>query len=244
MTYHIDYEITDKNTVVWLNPGAMSGQHKLKFELLGVTKNFETDLYYPERYNYGDPMLRFDVTEQPIVVPFTFDKLTNNRFSIPSPFYKKVKLNDRMIVTYQNRYLDRDRYTVDSDNLILTITDEDLLSDTLFLEGPLTFYFFHCGSEYTGSAAYLPQSGYVCMIRSDVDRHFNKEMYMMFVNGKWVHKQDLLDIANGYFKVRTDIKRRFDLVMLNAAPKIQEFPKEKFHPQDEWSDIMDKLNIN
>ena len=244
LTYHIDYEITDKNTVVWLNPGAMSGQHKLKFELLGVTKNFETELYYPERYNYGSPMLRFDVTEQPIVVPFTFDKLTNNRFSIPSPFYKKVKLNDRMIVTYQNRYLDRDRYTVDSDNLILTITDEDLLSDPLFLEGPLTFYFFHCGSEYTGSAAYLPQSGYVCMIRSDVDRHFNKEMYMMFVNGKWVHKQDLLDIANGYFKVRTDIKRRFDLVMLNAAPKIQEFPKEKFHPQDEWSDIMDKLNIN
>ena len=165
-----------------------------------------------------------------------------DEYDIPSPFYKKVNLNNRMIVTYGNLYLDKERYMVDNKNCKIWLIDENMTSASTFKNRTLTFYFFYTGNEYNGSAAWLPQSGYVSFQHKRIENNFNKELYMMFINGRKVSKSEILDITNSLFKVKVDIKRRFDLVILNTAPVVKEF-KGKYMPVDDWTRLTQDFNI-
>ena len=75
-----------------------------------------------------------------------------------------------------------------------------------------------------------------------IENNFNKELYMMFINGRKVSKSEILDITNSLFKVKVDIKRRFDLVILNTAPVVKEF-KGKYMPVDDWTRLTQDFNI-
>ena len=246
LEYKKDYDIDEKNMIVWKNKHCR-GMRTVYMQLNGDERVYHTEKWFPRDYNYTDELRQEDVVDHPPPVLFDLHEYTyaERSYHIPSPFLRNVKLDNRMIVTYGNRYLDRDRYVVDSENRILTITDIDLLDDPTYLTGPLTFYFFYTGGDdYTGVSAWLPETGYVNIKHRTIDRFWNKELYLMFVNGRLVHKKDLLDITNYMFKVRKDIERRFDLVLLNLAPKIKEFPKSMFEEDDEWTRITDKFNIN
>ena len=159
---------------------------------------------------------------------------------IPSPYYKLVNLNNRMILTYGNLYLDKDRYMVDNQAKKILLLDIPNIGEVDGRE--LTFTFFFTGDEYNGAMAYLPQSGYVCFLRKDITHNFNKEMYMMFVNGRKVCKSELLDVSNNLVKVKTDIQRTYDLVVLDCAPTITEL-KNKYGTMSKWTNMLDPLPI-
>ena len=160
---------------------------------------------------------------------------------IPSPYYKLVNLNNRMILTYGNMYLDKDRYLVDNKNKKVLLLDIPYASEADRVRH-LTFTFFFTGSEYNGAMAYLPQSGYVCFLRKEITNNFNKEMYMMFVNGRKVAKSELLDVSNNLVKVKTDIERTYDLVVLNCAPVVIEL-KDKYGTMSNWTKMLDPLPL-
>lgn len=157
---------------------------------------------------------------------------------IPSPFNKVVNLNRRMIVTYGGVYLDRDRYLVDNVNRKL------LLIDIAGEEGrDLHFYFFYTGNKENGAVAFLPESGYFYFRSKHLDRNINKEMMMVFVNGKLIPKSSLLDITNNLHKITTDIRSRYDFTVFNCAPAIKELQSEYEKGPDLWSNFIDEFPI-
>lgn len=157
---------------------------------------------------------------------------------IPSPYYKLLNLNNRMMVFYGRTYLDKERYIINNKDRKMLLLDFPIKDDS----HPLTFVFFYNGSELNGMPAYVPESGYVCFMRKETINNFNKEMYMMFVNGRKVCKSELLDVSNTLKKINKDIERRFDLCVLNCAPTITEL-KEKYDTPSTWDNIVDSLTI-
>ena len=159
--------------------------------------------------------------------------------NIPAPYAKFVDLNNRMIITYGNIYVDKDRYTVDNQAKRVILYDIPNTGDN---GRDLVFTFFFTGSEYNGAMAYLPQSGYVCFLRKDITHNFNKDMYMMFVNGRKVAKSELLDISNNLVKVCIDINRTYDLIVLDCAPTVTEL-KDRYGTMSTWTNMLDPLPI-
>jgi hypothetical protein len=158
--------------------------------------------------------------------------------SIPSPYDRLVNLRNRMILTSGNAYIDQTRYIVDNKEKKILLTDFPITDSNR----SITFTFFFTGSEYNGAMAYLPESGYVCFLRKEIVSNFNKEMYMMFINGRKVSKSELLDISNNMVKVSTDIQRRYDLVVLNCSPTVTEL-KSRYGTMSTWTKMLDPLPI-
>lgn len=159
---------------------------------------------------------------------------------IPAPYNKLVSLTDRMILTFGSVYIDKDRYLIDSKTRKISLIDFPLT--TTDTNRTITFTFFLTGNEYNGGIAYLPQSGYICFLKGEVVSNYNKEMYMAFINGRKLCKSELLDISNTMVKVSTDVKRRYDLVILNCSPTITEL-KPMYINESKWSKMLDPLPI-
>ena len=115
----------------------------------------------------------------------------------------------------------------------------------------LNFYFFYTSNSANGAIGYLPESGYVSFYRENIDRNFNKEMMMMFVNGKLVQKSELMDVSNNLKKVKVDIHRRYDLAIISTSPLISQFKgwyrqrlPDGYFKRDTWTQILDSFEIN
>ena len=251
----VSYDGQDRVKIPWIMQGITDTAYLVSKGNSIISPQFyhESDdhqwlIFDQPNYLVRDDKVRFtfvhnwgytDIRRYSVTIPL---KAGIDEYDIPSPFYKKVNLNNRMIVTYGNLYLDKERYMVDNKNCKIWLTDDKMTSSYSFNGRSLTFYFFYTGNEYNGSAAWLPQSGYVSFQHKKIENNFNKELYMMFVNGRKVSKSEILDITNSLFKVKTDIQRRFDLVILNTAPIVKEF-KDKYMPIDDWSRLTQDFNI-
>jgi len=154
---------------------------------------------------------------------------------IPTPFNRIVNLSNRMTLTRGTMYLDRERYSIDDKNLKVTLSSPLSTSITR----TLTFTFFYIGGIDNGACAYLSKSGYICL--DNIDRNFNKELCMVFVNGKKVAKSELLDISNNLLKVKKDIQRRYDLTVIGCSPLISEL-KSMYPTKSTWNTTTENLN--
>jgi len=212
----------------------------------------------PESYTVNDSILTIlDTTNIKINHKLRFTFVHNNGFTyisksqisvtvapsqteidIPSPYYNLVNLNNRMILTYGNVYVDKDRYIIDSTTKKIILIDFPITDSNR----TITFTFFFTGTEYNGAIAYLPESGYMCFPRKELTNNLNKEMYMMFINGKKICKSELIDVSNDLVKVSVDVHRRYDLVLLNCSPTITEL-KSRYNTGSNWSKMLEPLPI-
>ena len=159
--------------------------------------------------------------------------LANNQrnITIPSVYSSAIDLSSRILVFYGGTYIDNDRYTIDRLNRTMTL--KDIPGDNDY-NRTLTIVFLYTGLSSNGSIAMLPQSGYVCFNEHYIDRNYNKELYMLFVNGKKVPKSYIFDVTNSIKKITVDIKSRYDLIALSTSPLITEF--KQFYDDEEFVD--------
>ena len=156
---------------------------------------------------------------------------------IPSPFKANVNLRHRMLVIYGGTYLDQSLYLVDSVNRKLSF-----INGFIPKKGRnIGFIFFIAGH---GAPMYLPQSGYMHLYETNIDRNYNKEMLMVFVNGRLVPKKDIMNINNTTFKITKDTQSRYDLVIFKHSPLINDFTQlYKDIPLDEWTKVLNRMVI-
>ena len=174
-------------------------------------------------------------------------------FDIPTPYHKRIELFHKFFVTADGDWLDGPNDTMDHSDY-----DVDSINNRLMLKNfnlnkykKLNFYFFYTSNSANGAIGYLPESGYVSFYRENIDRNFNKEMMMMFVNGKLVQKSELMDVSNNLKKVKVDIHRRYDLAIISTSPLISQFKSwyrqrlpDGYFKRDTWTQILDSFEIN
>ena len=157
--------------------------------------------------------------------------------TIPSPFKVNVNLKRRMLVIYGGAYLDQSLYLVDSVNRKLSFVNGFIPEKGR----DIGFIFFMAGPN---TPQYLPQSGYIHLHETNTDRNYNKEMLMIFVNGRLVPKRDIMNINNTIFKITKDIQSRYDLVIFKHSPLIDDFTQlYKDTPFDEWTKVLNRMVI-
>ena len=59
-----------------------------------------------------------------------------------------------------------------------------------------------------------------------MDRMYTNETLLIFVNGKLVPQSWVLNITDSLFKITKSLTSRFDLCILNGAPKIKELAEK------------------
>lgn len=143
---------------------------------------------------------------------------------MPDMYKADIEYNNRMLLFYGSLYIDSRRYTVNSVDRMITFNDFPYVDDN---NRQVTLVFFYSGSSSTGTATYIPQSGYLRLDQHKIKRNYNKEMYMFFVNGKKIAKSQIMDITNYLKKITVDIKTRFGLEIITCSPLVSEF-KNRF----------------
>ena len=156
---------------------------------------------------------------------------------IPTPYKINVNLKRRMLVIYGGAYLDQSLYMVDNVNRKLAFTNGFVPKKGR----DIGFIFFMAGQN---TPEYLPQSGYLHLRGVNIDRNYNKEMLMVFVNGRLIPKRDIMNINNTTFKITKDIQSRYDLIVFKHSPLINDFTQlYKDIPLDEWTKVLNRMII-
>ena len=165
-------------------------------------------------------------------------KAGQKEIDIPTPFNKIVNLNRRMLVVYGGVHLNKERYKVNSKRKKLYLDDLEVK------EGDqIHFIFFFTRTNHVGMPSYLPVSGYFRIRKNMIDRNYNKEMMLVFVNGRLVPRSQMVDICNHIHKISADIGCRYNLNILSSSPLISNFKKEYSKGLDEWSESIKNVPI-
>ena len=159
-------------------------------------------------------------------------------FTFPSVYTSSIDLSDRVLVFYGGTYIDSSRYIIDRLTRTMTLKDIPGENDS---SRKVSVVFLYTGLKANGSIAMLPQSGYICLNEHYIDRNYNKELMMIFVNGKKVPKNYIMDITNSIKKINVDIKTGYDLVALSTSPLITEF-KEFYDERENRDRYRVKIN--
>lgn len=177
--------------------------------------------------NYGFGYI--EKTEYSVAMP------SNKTVTLPPLFGNSLNLLSRMMVFYGSVYIDQSRYQVD--NINRKVIFDDSVSYDGFNNRLVTFVFFYTGNSDTGIVGMLPETGYMFFDDKQIDRNINKNMYLMFVNGKKVLQKNILDVTNSIKKVTSDIKSRYGLEVITFSPKILEFYNryKELHKVDQFT---------
>lgn len=157
---------------------------------------------------------------------------------IPAPYSNFVNFNRRMLIFLNTTYLDKERYVVDNVNRKIYLK-EPILGDNF----QLNFVFFYTDNRWNGLATYLPRSGYFLIKRDVIDRNINNEMMLVFINGRLIEKEHIINISNNLFKVGINPDdRRYDLSIIITSPKIADLAY-KYGNMDDWTKLIDPIPI-
>lgn len=204
-----------------------------------VLTYFDTDAFETGdkiRFTFVHNKEFVDIRKQQVTIKLA---PSQTQVDIPSPYYNIVNLQNRMILVYGDTIIDQTRYSIDNYNKKINLFDIPYYGDNL---RELTILFFYTGAESNGATAYLSASGYVTFIRSDTISNYNKEMYLMFVNGKKIPKSQLLDVSNNLVKVKVDINRRYNLEVIDCSPTLKTL-NTMYGAQSKWIQLLDPLPV-
>lgn len=149
-------------------------------------------------------------------------KDNQREIKIESPFNKSLNLHRRVMVFLGNAYIDKDRYIVDNVNNVLKLRD----SINNFNNKNLTVIIFYIGMLDNKAPTWLSESGYISIPSKYMDRMYTNETLLIFVNGKLVPQSWVLNITDSLFKITKSLTSRYDLCILNGAPKIKELAEK------------------
>lgn len=149
-----------------------------------------------------------------------------NEYSFPSPFGKIIDMNMRMRVFYDRYLLYPDtEYKYRFDNYtghIYIMDDTDLGGIKVEDNKRLDVIVFYTGTKSNRTPATLPMSGYIYLKKHKIDRNYNKDLMAIFMNGKLMDSEDIIDMSNNIHKFNRDIQTRYNLEIKSMSPKVHE----------------------
>lgn len=160
------------------------------------------------------------------------------RFDIPMPdaVYPNTKFAFMLIVG--SVIIDKTRfYTVDNNKKIV-------LYDSVGIRkgDQLSFMCYYFGDD-ANRPRILPQSGYLYFNRRNAICAVNKELYLLFVNGKKITKDNIIDIADNLIRIKADPKTKFNVSMLTFSKEIPEV-KDLKDLKANLTYVMDYLEVS
>ena len=150
---------------------------------------------------------------------------------LPTVYTRAIDLMNKVMVFYGGTFIDQSRYTIDKNTRVMKLTNLPYVDE---LKRKITIVFFYTANAELGSIGMIPQSGYISFNEHYIDRNLNREMYMVFVNGKKVTKSNIIDVTNSIKKIGVDIKSRYGLSVWNCSPLITEF--KEFYDRDLYAE--------
>ena len=139
------------------------------------------------------------------------------KYDINSPYYAMLDIRTRFKV-----FLNRQALVPGKDYVINIYRGFIKFDDSIMinLRDDIDIICFYTGTKYNKAIPELPMSGYIYFNKYEIDRNLNKNLMAVFVNGKLVSRNDILDISNNIHKVSRDIKSRYNLEVLNLSPRV------------------------
>lgn len=101
---------------------------------------------------------------------------------------------------------------------------------------------FHTGHHSNHGISTLPQSGYIYLDKMYLDRNYNKNLMNVFINGKLVDKDNIMNMTNHIHKVSKDINSTHDLHVLGMSPKIPSLVS--FYKNSYYRILFNKPSVN
>lgn len=163
---------------------------------------------------------------------------------LDSVFTKYVNFNNRVLLIYDGKYIDRKYYNIDNINKKIILSDQIPFEDDP--NKTLSIITFYSGNIGNGAVPYLPSTGYFYIDTATVDRNYTNEMMLVFLNGMLVPKTQITNISNSLFKINTDIQTRYNLDIRNCSPLIKELKPRytRFNDNiDKWEKVLEILKI-
>ena len=140
-------------------------------------------------------------------------------YQFNSPYDSLVDLQKRVKVFLNCHFLnpDLDLYSFDSETGIITFSNKFTFKSTDLI----TMLCFYTGTKQAdGTISRLPMSGYVEFRTPFEDRVWDKDSFAIFMNGKLLSRDLITDMSSTIHKINKDIKTRYNLEVLNMAPRI------------------------
>ena len=150
---------------------------------------------------------------------FIVSDLGIKEFFLPqSPYQSLIDLEKRIFVFYNRSRLDKTSYTFDNSSGKILLMSNNLS----FLVGDrLDIIIIYTANHKNKAINQLPESGYIYLSKYELDRNYNPDLMAVFVNGKLIDKEDILKLNNNVYKIKEDIKSRYNIEIKNLSPKIQ-----------------------
>lgn len=156
-----------------------------------------------------------------------------------SPYNQLANIKKRMYVFYNRARQTRGfHYTVDNYTGRISFINKRLKA----LKGDrIDILIIYSDGNDNGAIQELPQSGYISLSKYEIDRNYNPNLMAVFVDGKLLDKEDIIQMSNTLYKVNKDIRSRYNVEVRNLSPRVNTMvPYYKQHyisPQEEIESI-------
>jgi hypothetical protein len=152
-------------------------------------------------------------------------------FDIPLPFENYLKLGNSLMVFANQTFIDASRYVLDKDLNKITLRN---YNDALNAGQTLSFLYFYIANQSNRSLEredvqhpMINERGYLYLNRNDLEHLLNNKLYFMFINGKKINKDNIMNVANNIIRLKNDVQTRFNTLILDYTPSIPELAKYK-----------------
>lgn len=166
-------------------------------------------------------------------------------FNIPLPFDNYIELGNQVLVFNGRTFLDPDRYIIDEEAGTLTLLDYE---DALDKNRKLVFMFVYIANQLNTSydrddvsAVKIQKYGYIYLAKSSLKYALDKKLYFLFINGKKIELDSIIDVAANIIRVTRDIQSRYNVCIIDYTPQIEEFA-EFNRILSEYDQILNKID--
>jgi len=128
-------------------------------------------------------------------------------------------------------FIDASRYVLDKDLNKITLRN---YNDALNAGQTLSFLYFYIANQSNRSLEredvqhpMINERGYLYLNRNDLEHLLNNKLYFMFINGKKINKDNIMNVANNIIRLKNDVQTRFNTLILDYTPSIPELAKYK-----------------
>ena len=181
---------------------------------------------------------------------FTPEELGQREFQLPySPYSAILNLNKRTYVFWnRKRQVQGLHYTLENTTGRIVMRNREFKGR---LDDRIDVMVVYTGNSKNHAIQELPESGYIYLANTEIDRNYSNDRMAVFINGKLVDRENIIRISNGVYKVSEDIGSRYDLEVRSLSPRVNSlvpFYKRIVKPTDspwqyELSDIISRIEV-
>ena len=148
-------------------------------------------------------------------------------FDIPLPFDNYFENGNKVLVFNGRNFMDSTRYAIDEEKGTVTLNK---MEDGLKKNRKLVFMFLYIANQQNisysrddVSAVKIQEYGYIYLSKSSLKYALDKKLYFLFINGKKVDLDSIIDVAANIIRLKRDLQSRYNVCIIDYTPQIEEF---------------------